>query len=133
MFNQMRSVLALQRTMAAVEEKDPVTPHDVIRWATIEGARANGLDHKTGSLTPGKRADIILLRTDLLNVTPLNDPATAVVAAMDTRNVDTVLVDGHVLKRDGKLLHVDWPGVARMAAESRDFVVNKAGFRPPKI
>ncbi|HSG78466.1 MAG TPA: amidohydrolase family protein [Acidimicrobiia bacterium] len=133
MFNQMRSVLGLQRTMAAAEGKEPVSPRDVIRWATMEGARANGLDHKTGSLTPGKRADIVLLRTDLLNVTPLNDPATAVVAAMDTRNVDTVLVDGHVLKRDGKLLHVDWAGVARMAAESRDFVVNKAGFRPPKI
>jgi 5-methylthioadenosine/S-adenosylhomocysteine deaminase len=133
MFNQMRSVLALQRATASAQGKEPASPRDVLAYATIEGAKANGLDAKVGTLTPGKQADVILLRTDRLNVTPLNDPATAVVAGMDTGNVDTVLIAGRVMKRKGELLHVDWPAVRRMASESRDFVIAKSGFKVPSI
>ena len=133
MFNQMRSVLALQRVIAFRDGKQPLGARDVLAMATIEGARANGLADRTGSLTPGKQADLVLLRTDRLNALPLNDPATAVVASMDTSNVDTVLVAGHVLKRGGELTHVDWDAVKRMVGESRDFVIQKSGFRPPKI
>ena len=133
MFNQMRSVLALQRAFASGQGKAPVSARDVLGYATMEGAKANGLDGKVGSLTPGKKADIIMLRTDRMNVTPLGDPATAVVTSMDTGNVDTVLIGGRVMKRSGRLLHVDWPAVHRRAAESRDFVIAKSGFKPPKI
>jgi cytosine/adenosine deaminase-related metal-dependent hydrolase len=133
MFNQMRSVLALQRAFAAGGGKEPITARDVLRYATIEGARANGLDDKVGSLTPGKQADLILLRTDRMNVTPLGDPATAVVTGMDTGNVDTVVIAGRIMKRGGQLLHVDWPAVRRRTLESRDFVLAKSGFKPPKI
>jgi hypothetical protein len=52
---------------------------------------------------------------------------------MDTGNVDTVLIAGRVMKRHGELLHVDWPAVRRMAAESRDHVVAKSGFKLPGI
>ncbi|HEX2031629.1 MAG TPA: amidohydrolase family protein [Actinomycetota bacterium] len=133
MFNQMRSVLALQRALAVAEGKTRVSAREVLSWATIEGARANGLDAKTGSLIPGKQADVILLRTDRMNVTPLGDPATAVVTGMDTGNVDTVLIAGHVMKRGGKLLHVDWEAVKWTAAESRDRVLAKSGFKLPSI
>ena len=133
MFNQMRSVLPLQRAIASAEGKTPVSTREVLAYATIEGARANGLDSKVGTLTPGKQADLIMLRTDRMNVTPLNDPATAVVTGMDTGNVDTVLIAGRVMKRHGELLHVDWPAVKRMAAESRDHVVAKSGFKLPGI
>lgn len=133
MFNQMRSVLGLQRTIAAAEGKAPASVMDVLRFATIDGAKANGLDAKTGSLTKGKQADIVMLRTDRLNVTPLNDPATAVVTGMDTGNVDTVIIAGRVMKRAGILLHVDWPAVRRMAESSRDAVIAKSGFKLPKI
>jgi 5-methylthioadenosine/S-adenosylhomocysteine deaminase len=133
MFNQMRSVLALQRSLAAGQGKPPITARDVLEYATIEGARANGLDNKVGSLTPGKKADIIMLRTDRMNVTPFNDAATAVVTSMDTGNVDTVMIGGRIMKQGGKLLHVDWPAVRRLASESRDFVIAKSGFKPPKI
>jgi cytosine/adenosine deaminase-related metal-dependent hydrolase len=68
-----------------------------------------------------------------MNVTPLHDPAGAVVTSMDTGNVDTVIVAGHVLKRHGKLLHVDWSTVRRMSEESRDHVLDKSGFKPPRI
>jgi cytosine/adenosine deaminase-related metal-dependent hydrolase len=133
MFNQMRSVLALQRATATAQEKAPMSTRDVLACATIEGAKAVGLDAKVGTLTPGKQADVILLRTDRLNVTPLNDPATAVVAGMDTGNVDTVLIAGRAMKRKGELLHVDWPAVMRMAAGSRDAVVQRSGFKVPSI
>jgi cytosine/adenosine deaminase-related metal-dependent hydrolase/ribose/xylose/arabinose/galactoside ABC-type transport system permease subunit len=133
MFNQMRSVLSLQRAIASAQGKPPVSTREVLEYATVEGARANGLEGRIGTLTPGKQADLILLRTDRINVTPLNDPVTAVVTGMDTGNVDTVLIGGRVMKRKGELLHVDWPAVKRTAAESRDYVVAKSGFKLPGI
>ena len=72
----------------------PLTTRDLIEFATIEGARANGLESKVGSLTPGKEADIIMLRTDRVNVFPINDPIGAVVWGMDTSNVDSVWIGG---------------------------------------
>jgi 5-methylthioadenosine/S-adenosylhomocysteine deaminase len=133
MFNQMRSVLGLQRSLAGANGHDPVSMRDVLEWATIEGAKANGLEDKVGTLTPGKQADIVMLRTDRMNVTPLNDPVAAVVVGMDTSNVDTVIVGGHILKRNGRLLHVDWSTMRRLVEESRDYVIEKSGFRLPKI
>jgi cytosine/adenosine deaminase-related metal-dependent hydrolase/ribose/xylose/arabinose/galactoside ABC-type transport system permease subunit len=133
MFNQMRSVLGLQRTQATMQGKRPISTREVLLSATVEGARANGLDSRVGTLTPGKEADIVMLRTDRMNVTPLNDPATAVVAGMDTGNVDTVIIGGRVMKRAGKLLHVDWDAVKTLAMESRDFVIARSGFKLPKI
>ena len=133
MFNQMRSALALQRATATAQGKRPSSANEVLAWATIEGAKANGLDSKVGTLTPGKQADIIMLRTDRMNVTPLNDPATAVVTGMDTSNVDTVLIAGRVMKRHGRLLHVDWESVKRMVGDSRDHVLSKSGFKAPGI
>ncbi|HEY4606289.1 MAG TPA: amidohydrolase family protein [Acidimicrobiia bacterium] len=133
MFNQMRSVLTLQRALAGAQDRPLVSSREVLEYATIEGARANGLDAKIGTLTPGKQADVILLRTDRMNVTPLNDPTTAVVVGMDTGNVDTVLIAGRVMKQGGRLLHVDWNAVKRTAVESRDYVVEKSGFKLPKF
>jgi 5-methylthioadenosine/S-adenosylhomocysteine deaminase len=133
MFNQMRSVMTLQRARATAEGKTPLSMREILSCATIEGARANGLDDKVGTLTPGKQADVILLRTDRVNVTPLNDPTTAVVAGMDTGNVDTVMIAGRVMKRGGTLLHVDMPAVRRMASDSRDHVLAKSGFKLPNL
>ena len=135
MFNQMRSVISLQRALAAEfdGEVKPMTMRQVLECATMEGARANGLGHRTGTLTPGKEADIVLLRTDRMNVTPLSDPVTAVVAGMDTSNVDSVFVAGRALKRHGRLLGVDWSALKTAAAASRDHVVAKSGFRMPRI
>ena len=133
MFNQMRSVLGLQRALAAAEGKAAVSTRDVLAWATIEGARANGLESKVGTLTPGKQADLIMLRTDRLNVTPLNDPATAVVAGMDTSNVDSVFIAGRAMKRGGKVLHVDWNATMKAVSESRDGLIARSGFKLPQI
>ena len=67
-----------------------------------------------------------MLRTDRMNVTPLGDPATAVVTSMDTGNVDTVLIAGRLMKQGGRLLHVDWPAVHRRA-------VGIAGLRDRQV
>ncbi|HEX9864835.1 MAG TPA: amidohydrolase family protein [Acidimicrobiia bacterium] len=133
MFTQMRSVISLQHALADQAGRPAITMRDVLWYATMEGARANGLEAKVGSLTVGKAADLIMLRTDKINVTPINDPVAAVVAGMDTSNVDSVFIAGRAMKRGGKLLHVDWPAVRRMVSESRDYVVEKSGFKLPKI
>jgi cytosine/adenosine deaminase-related metal-dependent hydrolase/ribose/xylose/arabinose/galactoside ABC-type transport system permease subunit len=133
MFTQMRSLISLQHALADQAGRPAITMRDVLSYATMEGARANGLEGKVGSLTVGKAADLIMLRTDKINVTPINDPVAAVVAGMDTSNVDSVFIAGRAMKRGGKLLHVDWPAVRRMVSESRDYVVEKSGFKLPKI
>jgi cytosine/adenosine deaminase-related metal-dependent hydrolase len=133
MFTQMRSVISLQHALADRAGRPAITMRDVLWYATMEGARANGLEDRVGSLTVGKAADLIMLRTDKINVTPINDPVAAVVAGMDTSNVDSVFIAGRAMKRGGKLLHVDWPALRRMVSESRDYVVEKSGFKLPKI
>jgi 5-methylthioadenosine/S-adenosylhomocysteine deaminase len=140
MFTQMRSVMSLQHALSYERQvlgdsKTPerITSRDVLAYATIEGARANGLAYKTGSLTPGKEADVILLRTDKPNVFPINDPIGAVVWGMDTSNIDSVFVAGRAMKRNGQLLHVDWNAVKKAVNESREHVLKKSGFRLPAI
>ncbi|GAA1982074.1 amidohydrolase family protein [Catenulispora subtropica] len=81
------------------------TTADVLRAATLGGAETLGLADRTGSLRPGKRADLLLLRADAPNLVPLHhDPVGAVVSAAHTGNVDTVLVDGRVVKRGGAIV-----------------------------
>jgi cytosine/adenosine deaminase-related metal-dependent hydrolase len=136
MFTQMRSVYAIQRALAheRVEQVPSlITARDVLEFATIEGARANDLLDKVGTLTPGKEADIILLRTDRLNVMPVNDPIGAVVLGMDTSNVDSVFIAGEAKKRQGELVGIDLNAVQRMVTESRDYVVRASGYQTPAL
>ena len=109
-FAQMRAVISLQHAMSfelKLAGKGAVPnlldTRDVIRYATIEGARVAGLSAITGSLSPGKRADVIVLRADRPNIAPVNDPIGAVVWGMDTSNVDWVFVGGTSLVEHGEL------------------------------
>lgn len=102
------------------------TTRDVLRMATIEGAEVAGLGDVTGSLRPGKQADLVLLRTDTLATAPAHDPVAAIVLSADTGSVDTVLVGGRVVKRDGRLLHHDVAGVLSSLAESAAHVATSA-------
>jgi cytosine/adenosine deaminase-related metal-dependent hydrolase len=140
MFTQMRSVMSLQRCLVfeqVLQGKDHcpdcITTRDVLEFATIEGARANGLEDKVGTLTPGKEADVIMLRTDRINVMPINDPIGAVVWGMDTSNVDSVFIAGKPMKRNGQLVGVDLNRIQKMVYESRDYVVKASGFKLPAI
>lgn len=137
MFTQMRTVFALQRMLANERQRggDADSPEllsvrDVLEFATLRGAVANRLDHRIGTLTPGKDADLIMLRMNAINVLPVNNAYGAVVLGMDTSNVDTVFIGGTPLKRDGRLIGVDIARVAGLAAASRDHVIEAAGWPP---
>jgi len=134
-FTQMRSVFTLQRMQVlarqrAGEQNLPklLTARDVVEFATIEGAKDNGLGEKIGTLAPGRDADIIMLRMDQINVMPVNNAFGAIVLGMDTSNVDTVLIAGKVMKRQGRLVGVDLERVRRDAEQSRDYLLSKTGW-----
>ncbi len=112
-----------------------LTTRDVLRYATVNGAKALRLDKKVGSLTPGKEADIIILDASRINVAPLNHVPGAVVSLMDRTNVETVIVAGRIRKWQGQLLDVDLPRLRQQLESSRDYLFQAAGipqdlFRP---
>jgi len=135
LFTQMRAAFTLQRMLAINQPRSSGAPQprlltvrDVVEFATIAGARANHLDRKVGTLTPGMQADIVMLRTDRINVMPVNNAYGAIVLGMDTSNVDTVFVAGKTMKREGRLVGVDLDRVRRDAEQSRDYLVAKTGW-----
>ena len=135
MFTQMRTALAYDRILAFTDTPDdafaPTLTHkDVLEFATIDGARACALDDKVGSLTPGKQADIVLLKTDVINTAPVLDPHGTIVAFADTSNVDSVYVAGRAVKRNGALVDVDVKSVVRKLEESRNHILSKGGLLP---
>jgi cytosine/adenosine deaminase-related metal-dependent hydrolase len=99
----------------------------VIKFATSGGARVAGLGKVTGSIEPGKQADIIVLRTDRPNIHPINDPIGAVVWGMDTSNVDLVLVAGKVVVRGGTI-QADVEKARNAATDSRRRVAEASGM-----
>jgi cytosine/adenosine deaminase-related metal-dependent hydrolase len=129
MFTQMRQTFAYYRSwMGGGHSRVPNAPEtiamrDVLEFATVAGARANGLAHKVGSLTPGKQADIVLIRADDLNMTPVTNAVGAVVLAAHPGNVDTVYVAGRAVKRHGKMLNVDLESLKRRSQASQDYVL----------
>lgn len=104
----------------------PLTTRDVLRYATMNGAKGLRLDSKVGSLTPGKEADIIILDATALNVAPLTHVPNAVVSLMDRTNVETVIVAGKVRKWKGRLLGVNLPHLRHQLEASRDYIFAKA-------
>ena len=107
---------------------DPLTTRDVLRYATMNGAKALRLDDKVGSLKPGKEADIIILDATAINVAPLNQVPGAVVSLMERSNVETVIVAGNVRKWKGRLLGVDINKLRRDLEKSRDDIFAAAGI-----
>ncbi len=135
MFTQMRTALVMERILAFTDTPDvafapTLTHRDVLHFATIDGAAACGLGHKTGSITPGKDADLVLIRTDQVNVAPLIDPVATVVTSADTSNVDSVFVAGRAVKRNGQLVDGDGNRLRRLVEDSRDYLLSKARLLP---
>ena len=153
-FTQMRSTMSLQRALVnqAILDSGPpainpwpahpadipplLASHDVLRYATINGAKGLRLDTKIGSLTPGKEADIIILDATAINVAPLNHVPGAVVSLMERSNVETVIVAGKIRKWKGRLLGVNLNQLRTELENSRDYIFATAGvpkdlFRKP--
>ncbi|MFK4105116.1 amidohydrolase family protein [Streptomyces sp. NPDC019531] len=130
MFTQMRALHAIQRMRAVNSvygtDRQPsrITAHDVLDFATLQGARTNGLAAVTGSLTPGKKADLLVIRAEDLNNMPLNDPIGTVVLGSDARNISAVLINGEPRKWNGQVLDVDLPALRAEVHASRSYVLN---------
>ena len=135
MFTQMRAMLTLQRS-AANERRMRGDGHDtpclsvrdVLGFATTEGANALGLTRKTGSLTTGKQADLILVKSGAINTLPLNNAIGTIVSGADARNVAAVMVAGRLLKWNGALVDVNLDRIQCMAEASRDWVIRHSGL-----
>jgi cytosine/adenosine deaminase-related metal-dependent hydrolase len=116
LFSAARMALAAQRALdnaqfrtdrGEIPETATITAATALEWITIEGARMLGLDHRIGSISPGKQADLMMLRSTDLNLIPLLDPVSTVVMNANSGNVDAVMVAGEFVKRDGRLLRAD--------------------------
>ncbi|HWD03422.1 MAG TPA: amidohydrolase family protein [Amycolatopsis sp.] len=132
LWGTMRVTLATQR---AIDNSEPgasdrpavsLASREVLSFATLDGARVLGLDGKIGSLTPGKQADLLLVRGDTLALAPLNNPVGQLVYAAHPGLVDTILVAGEVVKRHGVLTGDLAKRTCRMAAEHRDALFDRA-------
>lgn len=127
MFTQIRAAFGAERARVNAEcwqadvpvPETMLTARRMLEIATLNGAHVAGLEDRTGSLTPGKRADVVAIDATALNVAPVHDAAAAVTLSADVSNVDTVLVDGVIRKRDGRLT-ADVARARRLVEESRD-------------
>ncbi|MFF3737657.1 amidohydrolase family protein [Streptomyces sp. NPDC002566] len=130
MFTQMRALHAIQRMRAVNaaygtdEQPQRITTHDVLDFATLQGAHTNGLAAVTGSLTPGKKADLLVIQAEDLNNMPLNDPIGTVVLGSDTRNISAVLINGEPRKWNGHVLDIDLTALRAEVNASREYVLN---------
>jgi cytosine/adenosine deaminase-related metal-dependent hydrolase len=130
MFTEMRAGFAADRARVHAEKYEPneqvpkevLTAREMLEAATIDGAYTAGLEDRTGSLTPGKQADIVIIDAKSLNMVPIIDPVAAVVLSADVSNVDTVLVAGQVKKLGGKLL-ADIDKARTDVENSRDYLL----------
>jgi cytosine/adenosine deaminase-related metal-dependent hydrolase len=130
MFTQIRAAFAAERARVnaiAWEADTPVpdtmlTARDMLQMATINGARVAGLADRTGSLTPGKQADVVVVDATSVNIAPVIDPVAAVTLSADVSNVETVIIDGAVRKRDGRLV-ADADAARRLVEASRDYLL----------
>jgi 5-methylthioadenosine/S-adenosylhomocysteine deaminase len=147
MFTQMRSAMTLQRALVNQMILDPgfatgnwwpapppgtpalLQTQDVLRYATVNGAKDLRLDRKIGTLTPGKEADIILLDAEAINVAPLNNVPGAVVSLMERSNVETVIVAGKVRKWKGQMVDVNLRQLRQQLEASRDYLFDAADIR----
>ena len=135
-FSMMRTTFNLQRLRILQRrrngEKDTpplLTCRDVLEFATLQGARCANLDGKVGTLTPGKEADILMLRADRIDIWPLNNAPSVVANFMNPSHVENVFIGGKPKKWRGNLVGVDVPRVFRLAQEARDGLMKRTNHQ----
>lgn len=131
LFGQQRSAMRYRRFRGEENVPAPISAHAVLQAATVNGARAAGLESQIGTLAPGKQADLIMVRTRGAAVFPVSNAIGTIVQAVERADVDTVMVAGQLRKRGGVLIDVD---LARLNAEvtaSREYLLQASGYRPP--
>ena len=123
-FGAMRVLFALHQHR--LHNKPPVSLKRLVQLATLDGAVDLGLADRIGSLTPGKRADVILVRTTDANMTLAGDPYETLISLAEPGNVDTVIVDGRILRRQGKFTALDHGKAVGEAREAAAAVRDRA-------
>ena len=131
MFSIIRLALGLHRGQS--ESEFSISARRMIAAATVDAARGLGLGDVTGSLTPGKRADLIMVRTSDVNIAPFTDAPNMIATAAYPSNVDTVVVDGRILKRGGQLTAIDTGRLVREASSALAAVLERAGTPPAQV
>src|SRR6202142_2263773 len=129
LFSQQRAAMRYRRFRGEVDAPAPISVDEVLRAATVNGARAAGLETSIGTLTPGKQADIIMLRTNGVAVFPVTNAIGTIVQAVERSDVDTVMVPGRLRKRSGKLIGVDIEKLSAEVIASRDYLLEASGYR----
>jgi cytosine/adenosine deaminase-related metal-dependent hydrolase len=129
MFAIMKAIQNIENGRARNEFK--ISARRVLELATIDGARSMGLGDVVGSLTPGKRADLIMVDTRAVNLGVFTEPTHLLVEAAQPANVDTVLIDGRVVKRAGRLTGIDTGEVVAAAARAYEAVRRRSGWSWP--
>src|SRR5277367_4309643 len=127
LFGQQRSAMRYRRFRGEADAPASISVHAVLQAATVNGARAAGLETQIGTLTPGKLADIIMVRTDDVAVFPVTNAIGTVVQAVERSDVDTVMVAGQIRKRAGKLVDVDLAKLRTEVNASRDYLLQVSG------
>lgn len=125
MFNVMKAAVGLQRALHEDAEIHPTIPA-VLRMATLGGAECVGMADRVGSLTPGKRADVLVLDPGTLNFAPRFDWVSQIVLNGQPPNVSYVFVDGRMRKAEGELVGVDTEDVVREAELAAAHVADKS-------
>lgn len=131
MLKQARLMLQLERYAQAAESGEMPrtvawTAKEALELATIGGARALGMETEIGSLTPGKRADIVIAAPDPIRTAPLGDAIAALVFYTDPADIETVFVAGRLRKSQGALVDVDLADVLAKAAAARERITSRA-------
>ena len=97
--------LAYRQEKGGIPETSTVYCRKALSWVTTEGARMLKQQDRIGSITPGKQADLVLIDARKPNMQPVHDPVNTVLMQTSLANIDSVLVAGRFVKRDGRLLH----------------------------
>ncbi|EKT4087593.1 amidohydrolase family protein [Stenotrophomonas maltophilia] len=129
LFGQQRSAMRYRRFRGEADAPAPISVEAVLKAATVNGARAAGLEDQIGTLTPGKQADIIMVRTNGVAVFPVTNAIGTVVQAVERADVDTVMVAGQLRKRAGQLIGVDLAKLNADVTASRDYLIEASGYR----
>jgi len=130
LFGQQRSAMRYRRFRGEANVPAPISVEAVLEAATVNGARAAGLESSIGTLAPGKQADIIMVRTNGVAVFPVTNAIGTIVQAVERSDVDTVMVAGEVRKRAGKLVDVDLAKLEADVNGSRAYLLGASGYRP---
>ncbi len=117
LFEEMDLAAKLQKLVTGDPQALPAT--EALEMATIRGARVLGMEKEIGSLEVGKRADLIVVRTDRAHATPMYDPISQMVYALKADDVRDVMVNGKPVVRDARILTLNAVQILQKAAEYR--------------